>query len=129
MIYPNENGLIYTARMNTRFDAAQKTMNIVPEFTTYRYKMSGLSLHGIESSIAIYDGYGFYSDNSGILNSVDLNTMQPVWSRQLEDDSDVTPVLNHEGDRLALITAPKSTGRKTSSARTRARPSSTRSMP
>ena len=104
LIYPNENGLIYTARMNTRFDAAQKTLTIDPEFTTYRYKMSGLSLHGIESSIAIYDGYGFYSDNSGILNSVDLNTMQPVWSRQLEDDSDVTPVLNDEGDRLALYT-------------------------
>jgi outer membrane protein assembly factor BamB len=104
LIYPNENGMIYTARMNTRFDVTSGRLTIDPEFTTYRYKSAGQSLQGIESSMAIFDHYGYFSDNSGILNCIDLNTMKPVWSRQLEDDSDVTPVLHHEGDRLVLYT-------------------------
>ena len=104
LIYPNENGMVYTMRMNTRFDAETATLTIDPERITYRYTMSGLNLYGIESSMAVYDHFGYYSDNSGIFNCIDLNSMKPVWSRQLEDDSDVTPVLQHEGDRLAVYT-------------------------
>lgn len=104
LIYPNENGLIYTARMNTRFDVANAQLTIDPEFTTYRYKTPGMSLHGIESSIAVYSHFGYFSDNSGQFNCVDLNSMEAVWSRKLEDDSDVTPILSHEGDRLAVYT-------------------------
>jgi outer membrane protein assembly factor BamB len=104
LIFPNENGMIYTARMNTRFQAADATLSIDPEFVTYRYTWDGLSSYGIESSMSIYDHYGYFSDNSGNLHCVDLNTMRPVWSRQLEDDTDVTPVLDHEGDRIALYT-------------------------
>lgn len=104
LIYPNENGMIYTAKMNTQFDRANGTLSINPVFTAYRYKMTGLKIQGIESSMAIYNGYGLFSDNSGILNCVDLNSLQPVWSRQLEDDSDVTPVLNQEGTTVALYT-------------------------
>lgn len=104
LIFPNENGLIYTARMNTHFDVDRATLTINPEFTAYRYKMPGMTMQGIESSMAIYDHYGYFSDNSGIFHCVDLNTMEMVWSRQLEDDSDVTPVLCHEGDLLAVYT-------------------------
>ncbi len=104
LIYPNENGLIYTARMNTNFDLATAQLSINPEFTTYRYDMPGLSLQGVESSMAVFDHYGYFSDNSGIFTCLDLNTMQPVWSRQLEDDSDVTPVLAYEGESLAVYT-------------------------
>lgn len=104
LIYPNENGMIYTARMNTVFDPAGGTVSIDPEFSTYRYKMDGLENFGIESSIAIYGHYGYFSDNSGILNCVDLNTLQPAWSRHLEDDSDVTPVLVQKGSEVSLFT-------------------------
>ncbi len=104
LIYPNENGMIYTAKMNTKFDKTAGKLSISPVFTTYRYKMNGLKNFGIESSIAIYDQYGFYSDNSGIINCVNLNTLKPVWSRALEDDSDVTPVLTQTGTNVALYT-------------------------
>lgn len=104
LIYPNENGMIYTARMNTEFNRQNGQLKINPVFTTYRYKMTGLKNFGIESSLAVYDGYGYYSDNSGILNCIDLNSLQPVWSRQLEDDSDVTPVLAQNGSQVALYT-------------------------
>jgi outer membrane protein assembly factor BamB len=90
--------------MNTSFDAATAQLSINPEFTTYRYDMPGLFLQGVESSMAVFDHYGYFSDNSGIFTCLDLNKMQPVWSRQLEDDSDVTPVLSYEGDRLAVYT-------------------------
>lgn len=104
LIYPNENGLIYTVKLNTQFDAAAGTLSIDPDFTIYRYKMDGMANQGIESSMAVYDGYGYFSDNSGILNCVNLNTLTPVWSRQLEDDSDVTPTLSQQGSTLALYT-------------------------
>ncbi len=105
LIYPNENGMIYTAKMNTSFDQTTGALSIDPDFEIYRYKMTGLSSYGIESSIAIYDGYGYFSDNSGILNCVDLNTLQPIWSRSLGDDSDVTPLLDQTGEQVAVYTA------------------------
>ncbi len=105
LIYPNENGMIYTAKMNTSFDRVAGTLTINPVFNTYRYKMTGLKNQGIESSMAIYNNLGFASDNSGILNCIDLNSLSPVWSRQLEDDSDVTPVLDQQGETVALYTA------------------------
>lgn len=105
LIFPNENGMVYTAKMNTAFDRATGQVSIDPEFFTYRYNMDGQKLFGIESSIAIYNHYGYYSDNSGILHCIDLNTLQPVWSRQLADDSDVTPVLENTEAGLFLYTA------------------------
>ena len=104
LIYPNENGMIYTLKLNTQFDVAAATLSINPEYAIYRYKMDGLANQGIESSMAVYDGYGFFNDNSGILNCVDLNTLAPVWSRQMLDDSDVTPVLDQQGSTLVLYT-------------------------
>lgn len=105
LIFPNENGLVYTARMNTRFNRSTGELSIDPEYFIYRYNMDGLKNHGIESSIAIYNHYGYFNDNSGILHCVDLNTLQPVWSRQLADDSDVTPVMEKKESGVFLYTA------------------------
>jgi outer membrane protein assembly factor BamB len=102
LIYPNENGMIYTAKLNTQFDRKTGQLSINPEFFIYRYKMTGLENFGIESSMSIYGHYGFFSDNSGIMNCIDLNTLKPVWSRQLQDDSDVTPVLEQRGSEVAV---------------------------
>ncbi len=41
---------------------------------------------------------------SGILSCIDLNSLKPVWSRQMEDDSDVTPVLHQQGSQVSLYT-------------------------
>jgi hypothetical protein len=105
LVYPNENGMVYTVKLNTSFDRQSGQLSIDPQFTTYRYKMTGLANFGIESSMSIYGQYGFFSDNSGIMNCIDLNTLSPVWSRQLEDDSDVTPVLTQKDGEVALYTA------------------------
>ncbi len=104
LIYPNENGMIYTLKLNTVFDAAAGTISIDPESVVYRYLLDGISGSsiGIESSMSVYDHYGYCSDNSGNLICVDLNTMTMIWARQLDDDSDVTPVLEEDNGRVYL---------------------------
>ncbi len=102
LIYPCENGMIYTAKLNTAFDRQNGTITITPEFTDYKYKSSATYSQGIESSAAVYGSYAYFADNSGTINCVDLNTMKPMWSRRLDDDNDVTPTLQQEGDRLYL---------------------------
>ena len=106
LIYPNENGMIYTVKLNTAFDKAAGTVSINPENVVYRYLIDGItgSEIGIESSMSIYDHYGYFSDNSGNLLCVDLNTLQIIWARQLDDDSDVTPVIEEEDGRVYLYT-------------------------
>jgi outer membrane protein assembly factor BamB len=101
-MYPCENGMIYTLKLNTVFNKAAGTVAISPEFVDYKYKSSVNTSQGIESSMAVYGNYGYYEDNAGTINCVDLNTMTPIWTRRLDDDSDVTPTLQQVGDRLYL---------------------------
>jgi len=104
LIYPNENGMIYTVKLNTVFDKAAGTVTINPESVVYRYLINGItgSEIGIESSMSIYSHYGYCSDNSGNLICIDLDTLQLIWVRQLDDDSDVTPVIEEENGRVYL---------------------------
>lgn len=106
LLYPNENGMIYTVKLNTTFDAASGALSINPENVVYRFLIDGLSGKdlGIESSMAIYDHFGYFSDNTGNLICIDLNTLKMVWVRQLDDDSDVTPVIEEENGRVFLYT-------------------------
>lgn len=106
LIYPSENGLIYTLKLNTVYNPATGAVTINPENVVYRYLVDGVSGEdvGIESSIAVYDHYGYFTDYTGNLICLDLNTLQIVWIRVLDDDSDVTPVLEEEDGRLYLYT-------------------------
>ena len=106
LIYPSENGMIYTVKLNTYFDASTGAISINPDTVVYRYIFDGLTGNqlGIESSIAIYDHYGYCTDNAGNLICLDLNSMTLVWSRRLDDDSDVTPVLEEENGHVYLYT-------------------------
>ncbi|MBO4928376.1 MAG: PQQ-binding-like beta-propeller repeat protein [Clostridiales bacterium] len=104
LIYPSENGMIYTVKLNTQFDANAGTVSIDPETVVYRYSVDGQSggQFGIESSMSIYDHYGWCSDNGGNLICIDLNSMSMVWTRRLDDDSDVTPVIEEENGHVYL---------------------------
>jgi outer membrane protein assembly factor BamB len=44
----------------------------------------------------------YYSDNSGILYCLDINTMKYLWMKPLDDDTDVTPVISQEEDGVYL---------------------------
>ncbi len=104
LIWGSENGILYSAKLNTAFDRTAGTLSIEPVFTNLRYKSVKSTLHGIESSPSVYGNFAFFGDNSGILNCVDLETMKPVWIKPLDDDTDVTPVIGHESDGVYLYT-------------------------
>lgn len=104
LVWASENGIIYTAKLNAVFDKAAAKVTINPIFTNVRYKSTGTTLSGIESSPSVYGHYVYFSDNSGILSCFDLNTLKPVWSRPMDDDTDVTPVLSQESDGIYLYT-------------------------
>ena len=106
LIYPSENGMIYTMKLNTDYRPDLGKITVSPETTVYRYSVEGQSggQFGIESSMSIYDHYGWCSDNGGNLLCIDLNSMQMVWSRKLDDDSDVTPVIEEENGHVYLYT-------------------------
>ncbi len=96
LISPGENGLVYTYKLNTRFDPKTGELSIDPEKAGYRYRNNrGL---GIENSIAVYGHYGYFTDNGGLLQCVDLNTLHPVWAANVTDDSDSTVALDERPD-------------------------------
>ena len=98
LIWPCENGFIYTFDLHTSYDANAGTVSVAPEVTGYKYIFEdNVGSHmGVESSIAVYGNYGYFMDNTKNLCCLDLNTFKMVWTRVLGDDSDVTPVVNEE---------------------------------
>lgn len=107
LIYPGENGILYLIHLNTDYDEAKGTLSIDPDpIVKWRYSgtRSSVSAYwlGMESSAAIYKNYLFVADNGGILMCLDLNTLEPVWTQDILDDSNSTPVLSFEDGHLYL---------------------------
>ena len=49
---------------------------------------------------------GYFTDNGGALKCVDLNTLSPVWIRDVTDDSDSTIAIEeHDKNNVMLYTA------------------------
>lgn len=98
LIWPGENGIIYTFTLNTQYVVGSGNIQVNPEMIGYKYIYAdGQGAYmGVESSIAVYGGYGYFVDNAHNLNCLDLNTMQMVWTFKLGDDSDITPTIEEE---------------------------------
>lgn len=99
-----ENGLVYSLKLNSTFDADKGTLSIAPERVTYRYK-ADIAEYGIENSPTAYRNYLWFADNSGYLTCLDTTTMQPLWVRDCTDDTDASTCLEEDGDDLWLYTA------------------------
>lgn len=100
-----ENGLLYTIDLNTQYDAAAGTIAVNPTVDRYAYKSEVTTRPGMENSIAVYNQYGYFADNSGLLQCVDLNTLKSVWVNDVGDDTDATCAIEEEPGRVALYTA------------------------
>lgn len=106
LILAGENGIFYTIKLNTDYDDMENTITIDPKVTKYRYKITGNNYQGIENSVAIYKNLAYFADNGGWLQCIDLNTLQPVWIRDVTDDTDSTMVIEEEPEsQVALYTA------------------------
>ncbi|MGE5472787.1 MAG: PQQ-binding-like beta-propeller repeat protein [Ignavibacteriales bacterium] len=104
LVEPGENGVVYVAKLNTKFLPEKKLISVKPSFNKYRYSGQKSSKRGIENSAAIYKNLAFFADNDGIFQCLDLNTLKPVWARNVTDDTDSTTVLDEEGDNVFLYT-------------------------
>ena len=96
LIWPCENGIIYTFDLNTVYSGG--TVTVSPVVSGYKYIFEdNIGSHmGVESSIAVYGNYGYFVDNTMNLCCLDLNTFTMVWTKVLGDDSDITPVIDEE---------------------------------
>ena len=112
LIWPGENGILYTMKLNTVYDKAAGTISIAPDNmvkTTYTTTFSENENRylGYEPSASIVDNYLYISENGGMFYCVDLNTMELVWAQDTKDDSNSSPAFEWGEDKVGyLYTAP-----------------------
>lgn len=104
LIYPGENGVVYTMKLNTQYDEAAGTLSIDPsEIVKWRYEgkrsnQDGKYWLGVEDSAIIWRGHAIFTDNGGHMICLDLNTYEVAWVQDTLDDTNCTPVLALEGE-------------------------------
>jgi outer membrane protein assembly factor BamB len=106
LIECGENGLLYTVNLNTKYDRSIGEISIDPNIVKYRYYPPAGNKIGTENSPAIYKNYIYFADNAGFLQCVDLNTLEPIWIRNVTDDTDSTIALEESDEfQVSLYTA------------------------
>lgn len=112
LIWPGENGLFFTIKLNSAFDKKAGTFTVDPDqpvmtrYTTARTSTSKYWV-GYEDSVVIVDHYMYVSDNGGMFYCIDVNTMELIWAQDTKDDSNSTPVFEWGEDGNGYIyTAP-----------------------
>ena len=107
LIWGGESGILYTIKLNTQYDKAAGTLTMEPDepvMTRYSdtYKKKG-RYSGYESSVTAVDHYLYLGDNSGLLQCVDMDTMQVVWMQDMVDDINATPLFEWGEDGNGYI--------------------------
>lgn len=113
LIWPGESGILYTIKLNSKYDQTAGTISVNPEetvknrYTTTRSSNSSYWL-GYESSAVIVDRYLYVSENGGMFFCIDLDTMGLVWAQDTTDDSNSSPVFqwDESGETGYIYTAP-----------------------
>ncbi len=114
LIYPGENGILYTVKLNTEFDITTGQLSVNPseivkmryvgERSTYPESSSNLFWLGYETSISVLGQFGYLGTNDGFLQCINLNTMSMVWAQDLGDDTNGSPVLETDfANRTAYL--------------------------
>ncbi len=107
LIYPCENGLIYSIRLNTNYNKEKGTISIAPtdpvrfKVTTSRSNATNY-WYGFETSPVIYGEYMYIADNGGYLYCINMTTFEVVWMQDVIDDTNCSPVLEKEGDKVYI---------------------------
>ncbi|MCH5272902.1 MAG: PQQ-binding-like beta-propeller repeat protein [Lachnospiraceae bacterium] len=103
LIYPGENGVLYTIKLNTSYDREAGTLSIAPEYAVdYTYSAARATesefTWGMENSAAVYGNYIYIGDNGGVFYCLDLNTMSMVWAQDVYGDVNSSPIFSEEED-------------------------------
>ena len=112
LIWPGENGILYTIGLNTAYDKAAGTISLSPDepvLTRYLTGKTNADSYwcGYEASANIVDNYLYVSENGGMFYCIDLNTMELIWAQDTKDDSNSSPVFEKVGENEGYIyTAP-----------------------
>lgn len=95
LIWPGENGLLYTIKLNTDYDKKAGTIDVSPDKPVMvRYTTDLGRTIGYESSVVMVEDYIYIGDNGGMMFCIDINTMELVWSQFIHDDLNATPVFD-----------------------------------
>ncbi len=97
LIWPGENGNLYTIHLNTAYDKEAGTVSVSPDAPVLTRYLTGRTNSndywcGYEASANIVGNYLYVSENGGMFFCVDLNTMELVWAQDTKDDSNSSPV-------------------------------------
>lgn len=113
LIWPGENGVLYTMRLNTRYDASAGTISVNPsEIVKKRYEtpyssnkidQETIPWLGYEGSAVIWNGCIYLSSNDGLFQCIDLGTMETKWIADTKDDTNGSPVLDVISDTEAYL--------------------------
>ena len=111
LIWPGENGILYTIKLNTAYNTETGKLTMDPgEMVTTRYMTARSNedtyWYGYEASVNVVDGYLYVSENGGMFYCVDLNTMELVWAQDTKDDSNASPVFEPSATGGYVYTAP-----------------------
>lgn len=105
LIYPGENGVLYFVKLGTNYNEKAGTLSINPsttKWTYHTYRNGGAYWYGMEDSAVVYKGYLYIMDNGGDFMCLDINKLELVWVQDSLDDSNGSPVLEVEGDKVYL---------------------------
>lgn len=97
---PSENGILYTFKLNPYTDEEGKLRIAPDEFVKLRYKTARSSEEsywlGMEDSPVMWKNYLYIADNGGTMLCIDVNTMRIVWTQDVVDDTNGSPVFSME---------------------------------
>ncbi len=105
MLQVGENGLTYLVKLNAEYDREMGKVRVKPQVDRYGYKSNVTKRPGMENSIAVYNHYGYFVDNSGLLICLDLNTLKAIWATPTGDDTDATCAIEEDEEGVWLYTA------------------------
>ncbi len=110
LIYPGENGILYTMQLNTQYNPEDGALSIRPsDEVKWTYSTDKTSEEafwwGMEDSAVVADHFLYIADNAGNMVCMDINTMEVVWLQDILDDTNASPVyeVDAAGNRFIYI--------------------------
>lgn len=103
LIWPGESGVLYTFKLNTQYDPEAGTVFVTPDEPvrtryTHDYRTKQGRNIGYEASAVAVEDYLYLADNAGMLQCVNINTMELVWAQDIIDDVNSTPLFDWGAD-------------------------------